>query len=162
MKVKATLLSLALGCSGWAHAASLDITVIVPEISTSQYYRPYVSVWVEDAQQKPVKLITVWTKEEDWLKDMRRFWRKIGRSDRPLVDAMSGATRTPGTYRLQWDGKDDAGKVVPAGSYTLYVEAAREKGGRTLQKVDFTLDGTAQRLTADGAEELGELVVNIQ
>jgi hypothetical protein len=30
---------------------------------------------------------------------------------------------------LKWDGKDNAGKLVNAGQYTVLVEAAREHGG---------------------------------
>lgn len=66
-------------------AAEADIVLTIPEVASAQYYRPYVAVWVEDAQQQPVKLIALWRKEPDWLKDIRRFWRKIGRSDTALV-----------------------------------------------------------------------------
>lgn len=138
-------------------AAESEITLQIPEIATAQYYRPYVAVWIENAEQQPVKLIALWRKEPDWLKDIRRFWRKIGRSEPVLVDAMTGATRTPGKYRLSWDGKDDQGDALPEGKYTLYVEASREQGGRSLQKIDFELNGQPQQLSAAASEELGEL-----
>lgn len=145
-----------------AIAVQAEISLTIPEIETAQYYRPYVAVWVENSEQQPVKLIALWRKEPDWLKDIRRFWRKIGRSEPELVDAMTGATRTPGKYRLTWDGKDDQAKPLPAGSYSLFVEASREQGGRSLQKIDFTLDGTAYQLRAAAAEELGELIFTIK
>lgn len=143
-------------------AAQAEIVLTIPEIDTAQYYRPYVAVWVENTEQQPVKLIALWRKEPDWLKDIRRFWRKIGRSDAALVDAMTGATRTPGQYRLSWDGRDDQGQPLAAGHYTLYVEASREQGGRSLQKIDFQLNGQPQQLTAAMAEELGPLTLTLK
>ncbi|MCD1597959.1 DUF2271 domain-containing protein [Rheinheimera aquimaris] len=142
-------------------AAPHEITVQLPEIETSQYHRPYVAVWVEDAQQQPVRLIALWVEKPDWLKDLRRFWRKIGRSNTALVDAVSGATQKPGTYTLQWDGKDDNGEPLAAGQYQLLVEAAREQGGRSLRKHEFMLPakGAVIDIAADG--ELGDITVRL-
>lgn len=161
-RITISLVSAALFAFSPLHAAEAEITLQIPEIETAQYYRPYIAVWVENAEQQPVKLIALWRKEPDWLKDIRRFWRKIGRSEPALVDAMTGATRTPGKHRLAWDGKDDQGNVLPTGSYTLYVEASREQGGRSLQKIDFQLDGSPYQLKAAAAEELGELLLTIK
>ncbi|SEI02834.1 Hypothetical protein SAMN05660691_02905 [Rheinheimera pacifica] len=140
-----------------AQAAQSDIKLELPVIETSQYHRPYVAVWIEDAQQQPVKLIALWVEKPDWLKDLRRFWRKIGRSNTALVDAVSGATQKPGNYTLHWDGKNDDGGALPAGKYTLFVEAAREQGGRSLAKHDFKLPATNAviEIAADG--ELGDI-----
>lgn len=143
-------------------ALEAEITVNIPEVAAAQYYRPYVAVWVENAEQQPVKLIALWRKEPDWLKDIRRFWRKIGRSEAELVDAMTGATRMPGKYRLSWNGKDDQGEALAEGSYTLYVEASREQGGRSVQKIAFQLNGAPQQLNAAATEELGELLLSIK
>lgn len=156
-RITISLISAALFAVSPLQATEAEITLQIPEIETAQYYRPYVAVWVENAEQQSVKLIALWRKEPDWLKDIRRFWRKIGRSEPNLVDAMTGATRTPGKHRLTWDGKDDQGKALAAGSYTLYVEASREQGGRSLQKIDFELNGKPAQFTAAAAEELGEL-----
>lgn len=161
-RITISLLSAVLFTLSPLQAAEAEIMVQIPEIATAQYYRPYVAVWIEDAEQQPVKLLALWRKEPDWLKDIRRFWRKIGRSEPALVDAMTGATRTPGKHRLTWDGKDDQGKALPAGNYTLYVEASREQGGRSLQKIDFQLDGNPYQLSAAAAEELGELIFVIK
>ena len=37
-------------------------------------------------------------------------------------------TREPGRYKVVWDGKDNHGKQLGRGQYTLYIEAAREHG----------------------------------
>jgi hypothetical protein len=142
-------------------AAQHEITLQLPQIETSQYHRPYVAVWVEDAKQQPVRLIALWVEKPDWLKDLRRFWRKIGRSDSALVDAVSGATQKPGTYTLQWDGKDDQGQPLGSGQYQLLVEAAREQGGRSLVKHEFILPakGAVIEIAADG--ELGDITARL-
>ncbi|HEX5792380.1 MAG TPA: DUF2271 domain-containing protein, partial [Rheinheimera sp.] len=142
MKLTAAALVVCLTTVLWsfsANAAQSEISLQLPVIETSQYHRPYVAVWVENEQQQPVKLIALWVEKPDWLKDLRRFWRKIGRSNTALVDAVSGATQKPGTYTLQWDGKDDQGQPLASGQYNLLIEAAREQGGRSLVKREFTL-----------------------
>lgn len=83
--------------------------------------------------------------KDEWLKDLRSWWRKVGRYDRELVDAVTSATRPAGEYRFVWDGLDDSGNRVEQGEYTFYVEVVREHGGRnylrekmTLAEADFT------------------------
>ena len=147
----------ALFCQSTATAAQSDIALQLPAIETSQYHRPYVAVWVEDAQQQPVKLIALWVEKPDWLKDLRRFWRKLGRSEPQLVDAKTGATKGPGSYKVRWDGKDEQGKAVAAGNYVLFVEAAREQGGRNLAKQAFTWDGSAVQIEIKASKELGKI-----
>lgn len=145
-----------------ATATASEISLQLPVIETSQYHRPYVAVWVEDAQQQPVKLIALWVEKPDWLKDLRRFWRKIGRSDTALVDAVSGATQKPGTYTLYWDGKDNQAQPLAAGQYTLLVEAAREQGGRSLVKQAFTLPAQGAVIDIAAQGELGNISAQIR
>ncbi len=154
------LLPLSLGLFGAAYAAPttpLQIELELPSITQGQYHRPYVAVWIEDAQEKPVRLIEVWREKPDWDKDLRRFWRKTARADQPLVDARTGATKGPGRYRLQWQGDDDAGKAVPAGKYQLVIEAAREHGGRNMVKQVFDWDGSAIALDIKAGSEIGKV-----
>lgn len=143
-------------------AEQAEIKLELPQIKTSQYHRPYVAVWVENEQQQPVKLIALWVQKPDWLKDLRRFWRKIGRSNTALVDAVSGATQKPGNYTLHWDGKDDAGVPLAPGKYSLLVEAAREQGGRTLvkQAFDWPSANAVIELAAEG--ELGAVSAHLR
>lgn len=150
------------GMSASPLAAEMLIGLEIPRQQAAQYYRPYVAVWVEDEQQQPVRLLTVWQDKPDWLKDLRRFWRKTGRSDSTLVDGMTGATRGPGHYQLSWDGLDDAGTQVAPGQYVLFVEAAREQGGRSLQRQAFVWNGSAVSLQQKAAAELGQLTVTIK
>ena len=41
---------------------------------------------------------------------------------------MGRPTRPPGQYSAIWDGKNDTGKLVPQGKYTLLIDSAREHG----------------------------------
>lgn len=148
-------LLLVAGLSGPALASDLEIALQLPKISEGQYHRPYVAVWVEDSSEKSVRLIEIWREKPDWIKDLRRFWRKTGRADQPLVDARTGATKGPGAYQLRWDGKDDKGTLVPNGEYQLVIEAAREHGGRQLVKQKFNWDGSAITLTVTAGNEIG-------
>jgi hypothetical protein len=73
------------------------------------------------------------------------------------VDAKTGATKGPGSYKVRWDGKDEQGKAVAAGNYVLFVEAAREQGGRNLAKQEFTWDGSAVQIEIKASKELGKI-----
>ncbi|WP_233080174.1 DUF2271 domain-containing protein [Rheinheimera soli] len=152
------LVAVMLFCCGTVMAqAELEVQVELPKIETGTYHRPYVAVWIENEQQQPVRLVEAWLDKPDWIKDLRRFWRKLGRSEPQLVDARTGATKGPGSYKVRWDGKDEQGKAVAAGNYVLFVEAAREQGGRNLAKQAFTWDGSAVQIEIKASTELGKI-----
>ncbi|WP_306522385.1 DUF2271 domain-containing protein [Rheinheimera sp.] len=158
MKFAPLVLAL-LMASGAATAGSLNIQLELPKPEHGPYHRPYVAVWVEDAKEKPVRLIEIWREKPDWIKDLRRFWRKTGRADQPLVDARTGATKGPGQYQLSWDGMDDKGVAVAQGQYLLVVEAAREHGGRNLVKQAFTWDGSVVDINVKAGTEIGQIIL---
>ncbi|ODV42924.1 hypothetical protein AWV79_22340 [Cupriavidus sp. UYMMa02A] len=154
--------------AGPAFAADMNVKVEIPRLNVAEYHRPYVSVWVERADQSPVSTLAVWydlkNKEgTKWLKDMRQWWRKAGRDMQMPADGISGATRAPGEHTLTFtDGKAPLGKL-PAGSYQLVVEAAREVGGRELLRVPFTWPPqSAQTARAKGEHELGGVTVDLK
>ena len=104
----------------------LDITFDYQRggIASSQY-----AIWVEDAIGRPVRTIFVTS-----------FTATRGVSERPdavptwvarfnpsqmtsaQIDAVSGATPSNGSLHYTWDGKDNQGKPVPAGTYTVFLE----------------------------------------
>lgn len=139
---------------------SLDIELTVPSIDSPEYQRPYVAVWVEDARQQPVRTLELWREQDDWLKDLRRFWRKVGRRDSQVVDAVTSATRLSGTYQLHWDGKDDQGQALADGDYVLHLEAAREHGGRSHLSQPLHFDGKAFTLILAAEPELGPVTLS--
>jgi hypothetical protein len=56
--------------------------------------------------------------------------RKAGRDVRLLFSGRLG----PGRYAVVWDGRNDAGRVVPPGRYTVYASARNEFGRVTLKR----------------------------
>lgn len=153
---KSLLALLLLGCTQ-AQAQEVDITLTLPG---GTQYRPYVAVWVEDARQKSVNTLAVWSKEDDWLKDMRRWWRKAGRYDGGELDAVTSATRKPGQYQLSWDGTDQSGQPVAPGTYIINVEASREHGSRSLVRQRIQLGAEAARYHLKPTEELGDIIIS--
>lgn len=145
-----------------AFAEQVEIQVNIHELDSAMYYRPYVAVWVEDAQENSIKTLSVWRKEADWLKDMRRWWRKAGRYDQGELDSVTGATRRPGSYPVIWDGKDQQGKTVPAGRYIINIEAAREHGSRSLIRQPIELGAGPLSYSTEAAEELGSITIQVK
>ena len=160
--INTVLLGTALLCSPLVQAETVTIDMQLPALNTSKYQRPFVAVWVEQkGQRQAVKTVSVWFDDKKWLKDIRRWWRKAGRYDQ-AVDAVTGATKPPGKYQLQWDGTDLHGNALPAGEYTLYLEAVREHGNRTLLKQKVTLGaGKVQEYTLTAGDELGPVSIRV-
>ena len=71
-----------------------------------------------------------------------------------LAPTISSATRNPGAYSAIWDGLDNAKAPVKAGTYTLYIEAAREHGTYQLMKKEITVGGSAFNEKLPNNEEI--------
>lgn len=156
--------------SGWATGADLSVKFEVPQLNVAEYHKPYVAIWIENADQSIASnlavLYDVKMKEkggEKWVKDLRTWWRKAGRDATLPIDGVSGATRAPGTHTMKFAGARYGIDKLPAGEYKLVVEAARESGGREVVKVPFNWTGKG-KLAADaaGKEELGAVSLQIQ
>ena len=153
------------------NAAELNLNIEIPRINAAEYHRPYVAVWVEGADQKAVANLAVWYQQRDtdeghgtkWLPDLRQWWRKSGRSLQVPVDGVTGPTRPVGKHALSFNGNQPQLRNLPAGQYTLVVEAAREVGGRELLKIPFTWPAkAAQNGSAQGSSELGAVTLSIK
>jgi hypothetical protein len=137
----------AAGPSGptWDPSTELTIDFEIAQVR-GMAKRPFVAAWVEDADRFQVKTIALWYHEDRYLTEMKAWYR----SDRvramaeghEIVRSVSGATRGPGKYSLKWDGKDNDGKLVKAGKYTVYLEVAREHGTYQLMKQEMDFNGT--------------------
>lgn len=123
----------------------LDITFDYQRggIASSQY-----AIWVEDAIGRPVRTIFV-----------TRFTATRGFSERPdavptwvaranpaqmtpdQVDAVSGATPSNGRLHYIWDGKDDQGKTISAGTYTVFLEGTLYWNTRVLYSAQVQWGG---------------------
>lgn len=136
----------------WPEDFEVKIDLELPRPAGGRARRPYVAIWIENSDGKAVRTVTVWGNSPRWINTMSGWW-KIGKDNRDLVKAVSRATRSPGKYSVVWDGKDDAGKALPQGSYTIKIEVHREHGKDVTQsgKIDC-LSETATLKLAENAE----------
>lgn len=149
-----------------AMAANLTLNITIPQLKVAEYHKPYVAIWVETPDQAAVANLAVWydvkkakDEGETWLKDLRQWWRRSGRELDLPINGVSGATRAPGVQTVSFDGKTALGKL-PAGQYTLVVEAAREVGGREVLKIPFQWPPKGlQTGKAQGVSELGAVTL---
>lgn len=142
-------------------ATELQLTLRLPSQS-GEYHNPYVAVWLENSSGKSVKTLVLWREGAKWLKDMRRWWRKVGRKDSQLVDAVTSATRAAGRYKLTFDALDDNNNSLPFGNYVLNIEVVRENGGRSMIKQKFTLNGENQTFKLVPSSELATSTFTIK
>ncbi len=146
-----------------AEAQQISVVVEVPKLEARPYHRPYVAIWIETSQRQGRETLAVWHEQDEWLKDMRQWWRKLGRADRSKYDGVSGATRKPGTYTVQWSARDSQGSPLEPGEYFINIEAAREQGGRDFIKQKVKLGSAeSQEYTLAGDVELGAVKITIK
>jgi len=151
-------------------AAELDITLEIPRMSVAEYHRPYVAVWLERPDHSVAANLAVWydvdmkaDEGSKWLKDMRQWWRRTGRTLTMPVDGVSGATRPVGQHQLRFNDASGPLKGLAPGEYQLIIEAAREVGGREVVSVPIQWPAKArQQVQAQGKTELGKISVAIK
>lgn len=136
----------------------LVIELELKRIADARYRRPYVAVWIEDKDKFPVRTLALWYGRPRWLPDLK-IWMKDDQL-RKLVDptdlatTISSASRGAGKYTLKWDGKDDKGMPVKAGTYTIMIEAAREHGTYQLMKQELEFTGVPKQIKLKGNAEI--------
>ncbi len=133
----------------------------IPAIQASPYHKPFVAVWLETPERKALATLAVWYDQDQWLKDLRQWWRKLGRKGGVHLDAVSGATRKPGVYTLVWQARDNKGQPLAPGDYLLNVEASREEGDRSYVRTAITL-GEKQKTTIEPSAELGKITIKTE
>ena len=126
---------------------------LVLKVQSGEDHPPYVAAWLEDEASKSVRTLILWRKEPKWLKDIRRWWRKEGKFDAELVDAVTSATHAAGRFPLSFSAVDNQQKPLKAGKYTLFVEVVREKGGRAIIRQPFELNENSLEYTLAATQE---------
>ena len=154
-----------------ALASSLEVTVDIPDLAVAEYHRPYIGIWLERPDNSVAANLALWYDHDmrggegtKWLKDMRQWWRRIGRDLSPAeIDGVSGPTRAPGRQEVVFEVPGDAVADLADGDYVLVVEAAREVGGREVVRVPFSWPApAATTLDASGDGELGRVAVTVR
>ena len=149
---KVVALAVPVAMAGAAHAGTLELTVEIPKLNVSEYHRPYVAIWIEDASGKVAANLSVWyglnakgeggEKGEKWLKDIRQWWRRTGRTLDMPVDGVSSPTKPPGKQTV----------------YVCRAEACQSMGSRALEDYARTKLGVDfHETTADGRFSLEPL-----
>ena len=128
----------------------------------AQYRRPYVAIWLEDADEFPVRTAVLWMQTKQpgprWHRDLLRWFRNDGvrklADGTDLIGTISSATRGAGQYKAVFDGKDDAGQPLKPGKYTLFIEVAREHGTYQLirHKLNLGSDPIAETKLKENVE----------
>lgn len=148
----------------WNPAYELNIGLELPRIADARYRRPYIAVWIEDADHFPVRTLALWTQNPRWLPDLKQWYRddqmRHLAEGTDISRTITSATRPPGKYTLKWDGKDNEGKPVKAGKYTICVEASREHGGYDVDRHELDLDAAPQQATLAASKELGTVTLD--
>lgn len=160
-----------LGLPAFGHAASLGVQIDLPRLNVSEYHRPYVAAWIEHTGGEVGPNLVVWHDQNmsieeggKWLRELRQWWRRSGRQMDMPADGISGATRPPGSHRLQFsEGKAPMPSQLRPGSYRLVVEASREQGEREVLTLPFDWPPTqTSQSKARGITELGEVTLELK
>jgi thiamine biosynthesis lipoprotein ApbE len=142
----------------WDPAYELTINLEIARISEMRAHRPYVAVWIEDADKFPVRTIALWFQKPRWLPELKAWYRadhlRSTTEGNDITGSVSSATRPPGKYKLKWDGKDNKGNLVKAGKYTVNIEAAREHGTYQIIRKEMDFDGKPADIQLPGGTEL--------
>ena len=121
--------------------------------------RPFIALWIEDADKYPVRTIALWYHEDRWLTESKAWYRadrlRSMSESTSIVRSIGAATRAPGKYTLKWDGKDNDGNLVKAGTYTVYLESVREHGTYQLIRQEMRFSGATQHFEFKPGSELG-------
>lgn len=166
---KSLMFAIPVMMAGAAHAGTLELTVELPKLSVAEYHRPYVAIWIEDASGKVAANLSVWydvdlkdNEGEKWLKDIRQWWRRTGRSLDMPVDGVSSPTKPPGKNTVKFDTSNGPIAKLAPGDYKIIVEAAREVGGKELVEIPFKwAPGEDITAAAAGKAELGAISLKI-
>lgn len=149
-----------------AQAGEATLSVEIPRLQVAEYHRPYVAAWVREDTTGALTNLALWYQMDDknegekWLKDLRQWWRRSGRTLTMPVDGFSGATKAPGSHSA--DVSEQLADL-PRGQYTLYVEASREVGGRELLTLPFAWPAAEPAsVEAQGESELGAVTFEFQ
>jgi hypothetical protein len=126
-----------------------------------EYHPPYVASWIENSQGKPVRTLLLWREQAKWLKDIRRWWRKVGKKDAELVDGITSATRITGKYPLSFLAENDEKASLKKGKYTLFIEVVRENAGRAIIRQPFSLNGEKSTFTLAATNETDEIKFSV-
>ncbi len=156
--------SQASGAGLWPTGFELQVNLELAHIEGQRTRRPYVAIWIEDKDKFPVKTISLWVEKSKWIPDLKSWYhddrmRNMSEGS-DLTNSLTSATRAPGKYTMKWDGKDNAGKLVKVGKYTVCLEVAREHGTYQIIRLEMDFSGNPKQITLNGNTEVASASVD--
>ena len=134
---------------------SVDVTLKTPDGNAK---RPYLVLWIENAQGQPVRTVTLWGNKAKYFKDLPAWWR-FAKDDAENIGDVSRATRNFGRYSIQWDGRDDQGEPLPPGPYNITLEVTREHGTHARRSVKIECGNNPAKAVIQAGSEFEECPV---
>jgi len=115
--------------------------------------RPFLAIWIEDRDKFPIRTLTVLYRDREarYLAELRQWYRadrlRAMAEGTEILGSVASATRAPGHYTFKWDMKDEQGKAVKPGSYTVCIEVAREHGTYQLMRQPVDIGNADKQIT---------------
>ena len=151
-----------------SNAASFEVQVELPTMDVAEYHAPYVAMWLQSSDKTVTNLALWYDKDmrndegQQWLKDIRQWWRRSGRSLSLPADGITGATRKAGSHKIDFAPLKTELAKLPAGDYEFFIEVVREVGGREITSIPFSLLVTsAQNFSEKGSSELAQVSLTV-
>jgi thiamine biosynthesis lipoprotein len=142
----------------WNADQELLISLELSQIE-GRSHRPFVAIWIEDEKHVPVRQIALWYNKPRWLRELRD-WNNTQQNSSFDATSLASATRSPGSYTLKWDGKNDQGQYVKQGKYTVCIEAAREHGTHQFMEQTMDFNGKFKQQTLNGNVEIANAALD--
>lgn len=122
---------------------------------------PFVAVWLEDDSGELAALLGVvyLEREGKYLRELTSYAKAAADVTTRQLDAVTGATRSAGEYRFQWDGSGLDGTPL-TGAHTLWIEASREHGPHSVTSGVVEL-GSAGPTTIPANGELSKATITV-
>ena len=100
-----------------------------------------------------------------WVPDLRNWYRINGvtfKANKENFASVTGATKSPGKYVIKWDGKNEQGKYVPQGSYTILIETSKEHGTDEFLKQSLVLKKSPVKVSNAGNVEISNVLFDFK
>jgi thiamine biosynthesis lipoprotein len=143
----------------WDAKHELAITFELNRIEGNSH-RPFAAIWVENEKKEAVRNLALWYNKTKWIPDLRNWYRINSEKFKANAEnfaSVTGATRNPGKYTIKWDGKDDKGKYVPQGKYTIIIETSKEHGTDEIIRQQMEFKKSPQKAKSAGNVEISNV-----